>query len=249
MRHRLLSVSADAKTIKGEAAGYLTGILYLAPSDESGVINVCANASVGCRLACLYTAGRGAMPSVKKGRMRKTLEFVDNRSKFMNDIVFDIKVLELVAADMGKKLCIRLNGTSDLPWENILINGGRNIFDTFPDVQFYDYTKSFTRMVKFIRKEMPANYHLTFSRSEENGEDCERVLSMGGSVATVFVGVDKKGKRKRLKELPTQHVGRVVADGDKNDLRFLDKPGQVIGLVAKGKAVKDESGFAIVVNV
>lgn len=30
--YRLLSVEADAKTIKGTAQGYLTGILYLAPT-------------------------------------------------------------------------------------------------------------------------------------------------------------------------------------------------------------------------
>ena len=78
----LLSVSADAKTIKGEKKGYLTGILYLLPADSSGIINVCANATPGCKASCLNTAGRGAFSSVQQGRMRKTKWLVEDRSDF-----------------------------------------------------------------------------------------------------------------------------------------------------------------------
>ena len=61
---RLLSVSSDAKTIKGQKKGYLTGILYLAPADESvssGGFNTCPKASAGCKAGCLFTAGRSAI--------------------------------------------------------------------------------------------------------------------------------------------------------------------------------------------
>ena len=69
---RFLTVQ-NAKTRKGEKLGILTGILYLAPANESGVMNTCASSTPECRHACLYTAGRGRFDSVRKGRIRKTL--------------------------------------------------------------------------------------------------------------------------------------------------------------------------------
>ena len=70
---KLLTV-ANAKTTKGEKLGYLTGILYLAPADESGVMNTCPMSTAGCRAACLYTAGRASMfPMINRARVRKTL--------------------------------------------------------------------------------------------------------------------------------------------------------------------------------
>jgi hypothetical protein len=41
---RLLTVQ-NAKTRKGEKLGILTGILYLAPANESGVMNTCASST------------------------------------------------------------------------------------------------------------------------------------------------------------------------------------------------------------
>ena len=52
---KLLNIDKNAKTIKGQAYGYMTAILYLAPSDLSG-FNVCPMASKGCKSACLNTA-------------------------------------------------------------------------------------------------------------------------------------------------------------------------------------------------
>ena len=82
----LLSVDTNAKTVKGQKRGYLTGILYLAPSNESGAINVCPHASAGCRAACLYTAGRGSFGNVKQARINKTLFFADDRKAFVAQI-------------------------------------------------------------------------------------------------------------------------------------------------------------------
>ena len=59
----------------------------------------------------------------------------------------------------------RLNGTSDIRWENQTVMGHNNVMDMFPDVQFYDYTKIPNRY------NVPSNYHLTFSRSESNDQD------------------------------------------------------------------------------
>ena len=46
----------------------------------------------------------------------------------------------------------RLNGTSDLQWENIF----PTLFTEFSEIRWYDYTKLPKRVV-------PANYHLTYS--------------------------------------------------------------------------------------
>ena len=57
----LLSVEADAKTVKGRKKGYLTGIMYLAPFKLSGY-QVCPMAEIaGCVGDCLNTAGHGGM--------------------------------------------------------------------------------------------------------------------------------------------------------------------------------------------
>ena len=74
----LLSIDTNTKTIKGQAFGYMTGILYLAPADYSGR-NVCVHSSEGCRFACLFSAGRGAFANVISARLRKTLEFFKNK--------------------------------------------------------------------------------------------------------------------------------------------------------------------------
>lgn len=224
----LLSVGADAKTRKGEKSGYLTGILYLAPSDLSGVINVCPNASAGCRAACLWSSGMGKFPNVQLARTNRTKLFKTNRAEFLKQIRNDVALLIAIAEGKGMLPACRLNGTSDLPWEKF------DIIQQFPDVPFYDYTKSEKRMNDYLAGKMPANYHLTFSRSESNHAAVERVIKKGGNVAVVFAG-----------ELPSRYMGRKVEDGDKNDLRFLDARGVIVGLTAKGKAKRDESGFVI----
>ena len=80
---KLLSVDTNAKTVKGQRKGYMTGILYLAPSDQSGVMNTCPHATKGCRIACLYTAGRGAFDNVKQARINKTKWLAKDRQGFV----------------------------------------------------------------------------------------------------------------------------------------------------------------------
>jgi protein gp88 len=240
----LLSVSADAKTVKGEARGYLTGILYLAPHTLAGVGNLCADASAGCREACLFSAGRGVFKSVWAARVAKTKRFHHDRAAFMTDLVKDIAALARKAKRLGMVPVVRLNGTSDLPWENISITskssgeGSMSLFAAFPDVQFYDYTKSFRRAMRHAAGDMPANYHLTFSRSECNDEAARNVLARGGNVAVVF-------STKKSEALPEAWAGYPVVNGDASDLRFSDPRRVVVGLKAKGRARKDASGFVV----
>ena len=132
-----------------------------------------------------------------------------------------------------KSFAIRLNGTADIPFEKIKLDSGLNIFETFPNVQFYDYTKN----PKRFEKKQSANYHLTFSRSEDNDIISEDLLSKGHNVAIVF-GV------KNVNELPTTYKGYKVINGDETDLRFLDESNVVVGLKYKlvtGKGTKGQN--------
>lgn len=220
----LLTVNADAKTAKGTGRGYLTGILYLAPSDLSG-FNVCPFASKGCKQACLFSAGRGKFYSVNRARITKTLAFIADRARF--EAALDKSIAGVIRKAQRANLTpvIRLNGTSDLQIERIY----SGLLAKYSDVQFYDYTKAVYR----LQKPLPANYHLTFSLSETNLDQAKQALALGFNVAAVFRTV-----------LPAEFLGVPVVNGDSTDLRFLDpKGGHVVGLKAKGLAKRDTSGF------
>jgi hypothetical protein len=228
---KLLSVGSDSKTIKGETLGYTTAILYLAPHKLSGVMNTCAHASEKCIFACLNTAGLGGVyTSIQKARIAKTVDFSNDPALFVTRLIKEIKAL---SKKHGAKFAVRLNGTSDLPWEGIKVDG-KNIFETLPNVQFYDYTKNPKRMYLGI-----PNYHLTFSRSETfaNHLWCKKLIKDGKNVAVVF---DKETYLQALK------VDSKFVDGDKTDLRFLDPAGVIVALKAKGKAKKSEAGDFVV---
>ena len=236
----LLSVNADAKTVKGRKLGFLTGILYLAPLMIAGCKNVCPFASPGCTKACLYSAGRGRFTNVQSARIAKTKRFFDNRGTFLAGLVWSIEALVRKAKRESLTPCVRLNGTSDLPWESFLVSrdgfGLANLMSAFPKVQFYDYTKSSRRAMQHATgTAWPTNYHLTFSRSETNNDDCRAVLLAGGNVAVVF----------RDSSLPDSAFGFPVFSADESDLRFLDAGPGVAGLVAKGQAKRDASGFVV----
>ena len=232
----ILGVDTNAKTVKGTKQGYSTGIVYLAPSDESGIANTCPNASKGCREACLFTAGRGTMDNVRNPRIKKTKNFFDNKDQWISQLKNEIQKETKKATKNNKKFVVRLNGTSDIPWEN------ENIFQTEKETQFYDYTKNPKRMIDFLDGKMPTNYHLTFSKSEKNDAVCDIVLRKGGNVAMVFRNYDKV-----IANGSYNYNGKTyrVIDGDKNDLRFLDPKNCIIALKAKGKAKKDSSGFVV----
>jgi hypothetical protein len=230
MSLKLLGINGDAKTVKGTKYGFLTGILYLAPAKISGH-EVCPSRSEGCTAGCLFTAGRGAYSSVQSARIRKTQLLFNNRFEFLKILDDDIRLLKIKADKQGLKPCVRLNGTSDLGWEGF----AKELMEKYPDVQFYDYTKVPSRMLRYLDGKFPANYHLTFSKSESNDDDVAMVLHNGGNVAVVF------------KNKPEKYNGYTVVDGDQSDLRFLDGANVIVGLKAKGKARRDTSGFVVTV--
>lgn len=237
MNKTLLTVDSNAKTVKGQEFGFMTGILYMAPADISGR-NLCSMAEIaGCKAACLYTAGRGAMNSVQAARIRKAKFFFSNRQQFMEILVKDIKALVRKAKKAGMIPLVRLNGTSDIKWENVRFDYGFGneqitIFDLFPDVQFYDYTKIANRTA------LPANYDLTFSYSGTLAfqKYVNQAVESGMRIAAVF--------RNRA-DIPAKFMGLDCIDGDNSDIRHIDPKGVIVALYAKGKAKKDNSGFVI----
>ena len=223
---KLLS-TANPKIQKGTKLGYLSFILHLAPADLSGR-ETCPKRTAGCTAACLNTAGRGGMfkrgentNMIQKARIRKTQYFFADRDAFMQDLVVDVQKAIKFAERKGLIPVFRLNGTSDLSWEKYEVLGAKNIFELFPQVQFYDYTKVLGRKVKHI-----PNYHLTFSKADGNDADVAEALMQGMSVVAVY---DK--------------IPEGVPSADETDLRFLDPKGVIAGLKAKGKAKKDSTGF------
>lgn len=239
---KLLTVG-NPKTAKGEGYGYLTAILHLSPHTLSGA-NLCAGATPGCISACLNTAGRGGFDrGTHRARIRKSKWFRSDRDAFMRQLEKEIAAHVKSAAKHGLKPCVRLNGTSDIPWENVkyLATDGtvRTIFDAFPRVQFYDYTKLAMR----FKRALPANYDLTFSAADGNEKGVAFAQSRGARVAIVFRNANRPNARAAKWNLPATYNGRPLVDADRHDLRFLDPAGAVCGLKAKGAATRDSSGF------
>jgi hypothetical protein len=232
----LLSISSDAKTTKGLKLGFLTGILYLTPSDLSGY-QVCPMAKLAdCENGCLFSAGRGAFSSVQLARLSKTDWFFNSRDTFMLELIDSIKSLVKRANRENLIPLVRLNGTSDIRWESIPVTVSdvtySNIFALFPDVQFYDYTKLANR------KGVPSNYDLTFSYSGSLGYQkyVKQAIDAGLRIAVVF---------RTKNDIPQSFLGLPVVNGDDSDVRHLDKQGVIVALYAKGKAKTDTGSFVV----
>ena len=229
--YKLLGVGNNAKTVKGDGSEYLTAIMYLSPADKVEGVNLCPMAVLaGCKEPCLDEAGRGQMNVVQRGRMRKTILWRDFPEVFLAQLREDLDKFQRYCKKRGITPCVRLNGTSDIRWENHI-----DMAVEYPDIQFYDYTKDVNR----LNRQLPNNYHLTMSYSEATNRYAHMVLDnmgQGRNMAVVF---------RNKEDIPEKFMGFTVVDGDKDDLRFLDPKGVVVALYAKGKAKQDTSGFVI----
>lgn len=228
----MLRLDGNAKTIKGNKKGFKTAILYLTPANGSGM-NMCALAALAlCVDPCLATAGRGAMSNVQMARLRKTLFWLQFQPEAIAMIKRDIARHEDRCNRDGYTLLVRLNGTSDIRWENY------GIIQSFPHITFYDYTKLPNR------KGVPSNYDLTFSYSGVSGFQSyvSQAMANGNRIAVVFR--DRAIVDAMLKAGATFN-GLPVVDGDDTDIRHLDPQGVIVALYAKGKAKQDKSGFVV----
>lgn len=228
----MLRIDGNAKTIKGRKKGFVTAILYMAPANMSGE-NLCPLAFVAqCDAACLFTAGRGAMSTVMLSRLRKALFWQQYRDEAIEMIKSDIRRIKAYADSKGYDLLVRLNGTTDIRFENY------GIMQAFPDIQFYDYTKIPNR------RNLPANYDLTFSYSGVAAYQpmVKQAVANGMRVAAVF---RNRSIVDRMLANAESFIGLPVVDGDDTDIRHLDPMGSVVALYAKGKAKLDATGFVV----
>jgi hypothetical protein len=179
------------------------------------------------------------MTPVMEARINKTKFFVNDERAYMAQLKKELVAFIKSSSKKSKIPCTRLNGTSDIAWEDILVDD-QNVMETFSGLQFYDYTKRSDRMDNFLDGKLAANYHLTFSRSETTkDEQVKSILKRGGNVAVVYAD-----------ELPVWDFNAEVINGDTDDLRFKDPLGKIVGLTykrAKGVTVDDaiESGFVL----
>ena len=264
---KLLNVDANPKTVKGQKQGYLTAVLYLAPYKASGV-NVCPMAEqAGCHAGCLNTAGHGGISkgmkkmrtpagmlpanAIQRARIARTRLFSTDKPEFFRLLYREIHALKRKAERMDLTPVIRLNGTSDLLWEKIPmpvsdnkrgVHGYfENVFEVFPELQFYDYTKIWKRMYR----QMPSNYYLALSysaASKRYSDACKKTHRETGC-SLIMVYRDKVAKENARTFFEEAHAPYV--DGDANDLRFLDPAGAMVVLKAKGSARYDHGGFVL----
>ena len=231
---KLGGVSISSKLAKNQKVnGQMTYVVYMSPANQSGY-NVCPTSTPECRLGCLSTSGRAAMDIncganiIVNSRIKKTRLFFENNLFYMNWLVAEIKNARVQAIKKGYEFSVRLNGTSDIDWNEYKLNN-LTVFETFPDVQFYDYTKNPTKL-----DNLAANYHLTFSYSGHNVSTCKKVLSKGYNVAVVF-NVQKN------QPLPETFLGYKVIDGDLTDYRPADEKNVIVGLRWKRIANKADN--------
>lgn len=190
--------------------------LSLAQSNLSG-INICKWSSPECRANCVGKNGNNGYPAIMRAKIAKT-RFIFDHPKEAGIVMADFWEKAEEKIEDGNIVGGRLNTFSDINW----IKVAPWIFNRFPAVNFYDYTKEWCRISPF------KNYHLTYSASERTTEDeIIDFVSQGKNVAVVFGMWGKK-------PLPSKFLGFPVIDGDKDDVRWKDPEGVIVGLRRKG---------------
>ncbi len=228
-----LLTRSNKKILKSQRDNWYPLIMHLWPWRlPSTLYNTCPRATPGCISSCLNISGLGKTYLVQNSRKRKTLMFYEEREKFVTQLVKDIDSARRAASKRGQKVCIRLNGTSDIAWEVVL----PGLFTEFSDVTFFDYTKTALRAHRFATGNFPKNYKLIFSLSErpDSLDDARDLLKLGCSIAVVF-----------RKSPPDMYLGKPVVNGDLHDLFFLHPPSSIVGLKAKNRAKQDRTGFTV----
>jgi len=233
------SVNSSAKMLHSQEESHqYTYIVYLAPAKQSGY-QVCSHATKECKMGCLATSGHAGIDIssgklvIQNCRIKKTRLLFEQQDFFMAWMIAEIKRAMRKAEKDNFFFSVRLNGTSDIDWANIRYQG-LNIFEIFPETQFYDYTKNAN---KFIGK--PNNYHLTLSYTGRNWEQCKAMLQQGHNVAIVF-------NVKNESDLPDTFNGYKVINGDLTDYRIDDAKGIIVGL--KWKRIADKEAEKYVKN-
>jgi hypothetical protein len=238
-------VSTSAKIMHSQLYSHqYTYAIYLAPAKISGY-NTCSHSTPECRMGCLNTSGRAGIEifsgatNIINARIKKTRLFYEEPEFFMAWMFAEIRAYQRKAQKDGYFFSVRLNATSDIDWQNVKVNG-KSVFEIFPDISFYDYTKNVNKYIDHTN-----NYHLTYSYTGRNWKSCEVVLQHGHNVAMIF-------NVKKESELPLYYKGYKVINGDLTDYRIDDAKGIIVGLkwkrIANRKAEKKILNSCFVIN-
>ena len=221
-----------------------TYCIYLSSGNLSG-FEVCNKEhSKLCRENCLMGSGQNRVNRmsttnnkgvIDRSRNTKTRLFFANREVFMRLIAEEIKREKAKAISKGNSFSVRINATSDINPIAFALDG-KNLFELFPNVMFYDYTKVPSRIAL---AEKYNNYDITWSIDGDcNNETIGlEYLSNGGRVAVVF----------GTETLPKKWHGYEVIDGDKYDMRYRDG-NVVVGLKFKKTANNYINGHFVMPN-
>ena len=217
----------NSKLVKGQAHGWQTISLSLAPSDISG-IDVCPFKTEECAASCIgHSAGNaGRYPAVLKARIMRTRFLFTYPEAAMGLMAHELLSLR-VKLGMRAKIAFRMNAFSDIVHESL--NPGLLMYAQSLGIQLYDYTKVSPRMLRPF-----TGYDLTLSYSGENWDECVDTLNNNGRVSMVFIGTP-----------PKVYNGFTVVNGDRHDLRFLDPKGVIVGLSLKGVSPLTAGKFAV----
>jgi hypothetical protein len=248
-------LSSNAKLNKTPAGipAIVSGI-SLAPAKRSGIVNVCEHATPACSAACvLWFAGRTVTSQVRRAAIARTMLWHFQPAMFYGRLRKELLRQESRAARELSRSFVRLNTASD-------IDHGPDIPIAFPATTFYDYSKDVDRVRRYVRGELPANYHVSLSVHERSRfGDVTDILRAGGNVVVV---VDSYywGPSRRYGTLPAEvcfvspegeRLTVAARDGDIADPRTpeFDGRGTAVCLRLKGhsKATKERarrSGFA-----
>ena len=222
---KLLSKN-NTKLNKGSGKEYLITGLSLSPASLVALKSTCSHSNTECEKLCLNTSGQGALYMIKKtgkyagfnqsqlSRALKTIWFEKDFDGLVTQLKNELVLFKDRAIRKGLIPACRLNITSDVMWHI-----KTDIMQSISEIQYYGYTK----VPAF--KNIPENYHVTFSRSGTNDRHVKKAIEHGLNVAVVFEG-----------DLPKTWQGIPVINGDETDARFLDPKGVVVGLRAKGSA-------------
>jgi len=177
---------------------------------------LCPSATKECMASCLVHSGMGRMPNVIKARKERTSLYMKDKNKFFNTLNMELYKEKRRLKGM-ERIAVRINTFSDVDLD-------RRLLREHEDIIFYDYTKRRDKLEEYIEMR-PENYHLTFSYSGDNLDDCLYALENNVSVTVVA---------RTLKAVEHLFKGFRVVDGDNHDLRFLDEKGVIVWLRPKG---------------
>ena len=187
---------------------YEASILQLLPNKH-----LCVNYKL-CIKTCLAFKGLAKVyPSVIKSRKAKSEYFVNDTDTFIKQLIREIKNQEKRALKKNKKAVVRLNGFTDIDYDKY------GIFKLFPNVQFYDYSADYERV---LNNNNP-NLHYTFSYKGNNLKECLELLKKDISIAVIDIS-----ENQFFNDYEVEHI-----DGDKHDFRF--KHGKAIVWLSEKK--------------